>query len=583
MPAAPTLNAGHPTLATKLADKAVPTVLRIVDYVLSHLTLATKLADKAVLTVLGIVDYVLRQLNPLDDDEEHRAAQQRRTSDDSSKRSASRDMDSSAPAAELYSDSSGTAGNRVAIAQEVLKLGYRLFPRVVLSCCLQSFKGGDSNLYSGSVIFFRDYLLLETPGCSSGSGRPGGERGGEGAAPPPAASKARGCCLAAEVLNELPDTKHWLRQVIFSISKDKRVVGAKDIHSYLDKLLKLVTPTLVNKPAPAPPPPPPPPPQSRSESGGSGRDRSHGPGTETPPSAPHSTPPEPPAPQAAPHSETDPSSQFIGRGGPICRSDACLFIGGLPPPLAETTLREECSKHGDVESVHMFQAGSQTPFLSHGEAYVVFSSILRVSGSAPGLLLENQSSPHAIQHIVDCLIERLTPSLKPNRAPIQLPAQLHAPGQPSYQGGAVTLWVGNLNESVREEELLAYFGHFGEVTSYRFIRSNHCVFIDFQHPKAAAEARRASNGMMIGPQAIRVEWKPSQTKAAAEARRASNGMMIGPQAIRVEWKAAAEARRASNGMMIGPQAIRVEWKPLMDEKGQPATMCPTAPGLPNQI
>lgn len=66
-------------------------------------------------------------------------------------------------------------------------------------------------------------------------------------------------------------------------------------------------------------------------------------------------------------------SGFRGRGGPITRASPCLWLSGLPPAVADGTLRAECAKAAAVEAVIL--AGCSTGAalgLGPGEAFVVF-------------------------------------------------------------------------------------------------------------------------------------------------------------------------------------------------------------------
>eukprot|EP00967_Tisochrysis_lutea_P123300 scaffold204988_cov19-Tisochrysis_lutea.AAC.1 len=48
--------------------------------------------------------------------------------------------------------SSSSNNGTLAIIQEVLKLAFKLYPRVVLSCCLQSFKGQDRVMFQVHIL-----------------------------------------------------------------------------------------------------------------------------------------------------------------------------------------------------------------------------------------------------------------------------------------------------------------------------------------------------------------------------------------------------------------------------------------------
>ncbi len=88
---------------------------------------------------------------------------------------------------------------------------------------------------------------------------------------------------------------------------------------------------------------------------------------------PHATQQQPLSLPAAPASPLP----FTGRGGPICRADACLFISCMPPAVSERQLVTECSKTSSVESVHMWSSPlGQGLGLGQGEAYVVFATTI---------------------------------------------------------------------------------------------------------------------------------------------------------------------------------------------------------------
>lgn len=97
---------------------------------------------------------------------------------------------------------------------------FTLFPRVVLSCCLQSFLSADRAQYTAGVWLVQ-YLLSDTkqphaaPVAQPPSGRSCAAVLRTGSSPDKLA--AQPTCLAAEVLGQLPDTQLWLRQAIASV------------------------------------------------------------------------------------------------------------------------------------------------------------------------------------------------------------------------------------------------------------------------------------------------------------------------------------------------------------------------------
>ena len=92
--------------------------------------------------------------------------------------------------------------------QNLLLKAYRLFPRVVLAACLHAHRGSDSVLASASLILLEKHLLCERKafGSECGSGSSVG-------------SGSQSSCLAATVLEDLPETQTWLRQAIVLATK----------------------------------------------------------------------------------------------------------------------------------------------------------------------------------------------------------------------------------------------------------------------------------------------------------------------------------------------------------------------------
>jgi len=54
------------------------------------------------------------------------------------------------------------------------------------------------------------------------------------------------------------------------------------------------------------------------------------------------------------------------------------------------------------------------------------------------------------------------------------------PGDLSSPATNRHLWIGRVDPLIREEELLSAFGHFGDLTGWKFLRQSGCCFIDFR-------------------------------------------------------------------------------------------------------
>ncbi|KAJ1412370.1 RNA-binding domain superfamily [Sesbania bispinosa] len=82
---------------------------------------------------------------------------------------------------------------------------------------------------------------------------------------------------------------------------------------------------------------------------------------------------------------------------------------------------------------------------------------------------------------------------------------------PDYDVNNTTLFVGNLDLNVSEEELKQNFMQFGEIVSCKIQAGKGCGFIQFGIRASAEEAIQKMQGKMIGQQVIRVSWGRTPT------------------------------------------------------------------------
>ena len=77
-------------------------------------------------------------------------------------------------------------------------------------------------------------------------------------------------------------------------------------------------------------------------------------------------------------------------------------------------------------------------------------------------------------------------------------------------GGCKTLYVGNLDNSVTEELILALFGQIGPVKGCKIIRetggSDPYCFVEFTHHQAASHALTAMNRRRCMEKEMKVNW-----------------------------------------------------------------------------
>ncbi|TKY48373.1 Polyadenylate-binding protein RBP47B' [Spatholobus suberectus] len=77
---------------------------------------------------------------------------------------------------------------------------------------------------------------------------------------------------------------------------------------------------------------------------------------------------------------------------------------------------------------------------------------------------------------------------------------------PEYDVNNTTIFVGNLDLNVSEEELKQNFMHFGEIVSVKVQPGKGCGFVQFGTRTSAEEAIQKMQGKMIGQQVVRISW-----------------------------------------------------------------------------
>lgn len=107
-----------------------------------------------------------------------------------------------------------------------------------------------------------------------------------------------------------------------------------------------------------------------------------------------------------------------------------------------------------------------------------------------------------------------------------------APAVPAdYDTNNTTIFVGNLDPNVSEEELKQTFLHFGEIVYVKIPMGKGCGFIQFGARTSADEAIQKMQGKMIGQQIVRVSWGRSPT--AKQDASGSWGQQVDPS----QWSA----------------------------------------------
>ncbi|BBH02816.1 RNA-binding family protein with RRM/RBD/RNP motifs, partial [Prunus dulcis] len=79
-----------------------------------------------------------------------------------------------------------------------------------------------------------------------------------------------------------------------------------------------------------------------------------------------------------------------------------------------------------------------------------------------------------------------------------------------YDANNTTIFVGNLDPNVTEEELKQSFMQFGEIPYVKIPVGKGCGFVQFGTRASAEEAIQRMQGMMIGQQVVRISWAGAQ-------------------------------------------------------------------------
>lgn len=305
----------------------------------SVLDAAGRMGDKALNPLIKLLDFLIRQTFFLSTQNEPETPQD---------------------AAE-----NGESTSPLHVVRTLLEKAFSMFPRVVLSRCLQALRGSDHALYRGTLEFFHGQLLAEQAHGSQAD---------------------QEACLAARILQPLSETQNWLRYAIACFQNDVSRVAAKEAFPYLERLLQLLPaasvvparrptkpyeydggypPSALFGPGGAPPPPGPDGPVGPIANG------VHMPnypllnGAPMPPRNPFS----PPAlDQLGPREPGFPERREAMRGGLLCCAESCLWFSGLPSKVTDMMLSAECSRYGSVEQLFSIDR-------SREDAFVVFQTM----------------------------------------------------------------------------------------------------------------------------------------------------------------------------------------------------------------
>ena len=93
----------------------------------------------------------------------------------------------------------------------------------------------------------------------------------------------------------------------------------------------------------------------------------------------------------------------------------------------------------------------------------------------------------------------------------------HPQQQQQSISGTKSLWVGNLDPTLTEDDLVREFERFGLVESLRLIPSKECAFVNYFETEDARKARDAMHGKLLGNMIIRVGYGKAASTSTLDA------------------------------------------------------------------
>ncbi|KAK8969012.1 Polyadenylate-binding protein RBP47 [Platanthera guangdongensis] len=177
-------------------------------------------------------------------------------------------------------------------------------------------------------------------------------------------------------------------------------------------------------------------------------------------------------------------------------SDHSIFVGDLAPDVTDTLLQETfSSKYPSVKGAKVvFDVNTGC---SKGYGFVRFGN-----DSEKVLAMTEMNGVYC--------------SSRPMRIGAATPRKLsggsgssNASSQGSSANGDstnTTVFVGGLDQNVREDDLQQVFSKYGDLVSVKIPVGKQCGFVQFVQRNNAEEALEALNGTMIGRQSVRLSW-----------------------------------------------------------------------------
>eukprot|EP01114_Cavostelium_apophysatum_P018593 TRINITY_DN5787_c0_g1_i1.p2 TRINITY_DN5787_c0_g1~~TRINITY_DN5787_c0_g1_i1.p2 ORF type:complete len:451 (-),score=78.33 TRINITY_DN5787_c0_g1_i1:190-1542(-) len=170
-----------------------------------------------------------------------------------------------------------------------------------------------------------------------------------------------------------------------------------------------------------------------------------------------------------------------------------LWVGNISPSVTQEELLQEFGKHGAIESLRILH-----------ERFCAFINFIEAAG-AEQAKKALQGTIFYGQHIV--INYRKEKGNEPNAYGDSAPMVLNVPSS--------ALWIGNIGETLTEEELYSEFAQHGPIESVRLLKHKTCAFVNFVKVEHAVIALNATQGKVVGTTALKINFgKPLHSTAA---------------------------------------------------------------------
>ncbi|WVY99359.1 hypothetical protein V8G54_025429, partial [Vigna mungo] len=220
----------------------------------------------------------------------------------------------------------------------------------------------------------------------------------------------------------------------------------------------------------------------------------------------------------------------IGERRPDAGPEHSVFVGDLAPDVTDYLLQETFRAH--YHSVRGAKVITDpNTGRSKGYGFVKFSDENernRSMSEMNGVYCSTRAMRISAATPKKSTSGNAAPTKPAYQTPYTAPVQV----QPSeYDVNNTTIFVGNLDPNVSEEELKQNFLEFGEIISVKIPPGKGCGFVQFRTRASAEEVIQNTQGKIIGQQVVRISW--GRTLAARQDLHGRWGQQMDPS----QWNA----------------------------------------------